>query len=205
MSFISKFSKRLPWVFTSAGLILAGVFTFVYLSSRPLKVGPVKSAAAKTTVTVPPVAYAGLPKHIKIPAVGVDAAVEYVGLTPNGTLVAPEGPDNAAWYDAGPHPGQPGNAVIDGHYGWVGGVPAVFDNLFKLNPGDKIYIVDDKGVTITFAVRELNSFTETQIATKVFHSADDKAHLNLITCEGVWNATNQSYSNRLVVFADREI
>jgi len=35
-------------------------------------------------------------------------------------------------------------------------------------------------------------------------SSDAKAHLNLITCEGVWDKVSKSYSKRLVVFTDRE-
>ena len=38
----------------------------------------------------------------------------------------------------------------------------------------------------------------------VFISNDEKLHLNLITCEGIWSKAQQSYSKRLVVFADRE-
>jgi hypothetical protein len=36
----------------------------------------------------------------------------------------------------------------------------------------------------------------------LFLGSNDKAHLNLITCDGVWDVTKKSYSKRLVVFAD---
>jgi len=35
-------------------------------------------------------------------------------------------------------------------------------------------------------------------------SNDGKAHLNLITCAGVWDEVEKSHSSRLVVFADME-
>jgi hypothetical protein len=38
----------------------------------------------------------------------------------------------------------------------------------------------------------------------IFSVKDGKAHLNLITCEGAWDAATQSYSDRLVVFTERE-
>jgi hypothetical protein len=37
----------------------------------------------------------------------------------------------------------------------------------------------------------------------VFASNDGGAHLNLITCAGEWNKGKKSYSERLVVFADK--
>src|SRR3989344_2613905 len=33
---------------------------------------------------------------------------------------------------------------------------------------------------------------------------DGAAHLNLITCEGAWDKVSRTYSQRLVVFTDRE-
>jgi hypothetical protein len=40
-------------------------------------------------------------------------------------------------------------------------------------------------------------------ATAVFISNDGSSHLNLITCDGVWDKQAKQYSKRLVVFADR--
>lgn len=117
-------------------------------------------------------------------------------------MSAPEGPSNAAWWNAGTVPGQIGSAVIDGHFGWKNGIPAVFDRLDVLKIGDLIYVDDSEGHTTTFVVHGLKLYGQNSPAPEVFHSSDGKAHLNLITCEGLWNATDKNYSNRLVVFAD---
>ncbi len=119
-------------------------------------------------------------------------------------MAVPKGPNDVAWFDLGPRPGDIGSAVVAGHYGWKNNIPAVFDNLYKLHIRDKIYVVDDKGATTTFVVGELGTYTENGNSTNVFDSKDGKSHLNLITCEGIWNAAKKSYSNRLVVYADRE-
>ena len=140
--------------------------------------------------------------RIIIPAIGINSAVELVGLTSSGAVDVPKGPNNAAWFDLGPRPGSVGDAVIVGHYGWKGGIPAVFDNLSKLQKGDNIYIYNDVTTTTIFVVRETRIFGEDDSAVSVFNSSDGKSHLNLITCGGIWNATNHSYSDRLVVFAD---
>lgn len=92
--------------------------------------------------------------------------------------------------------------MIGGHFGIDNGVPRVFYNLDKLKIGDKVSILDDNGKTLTFVVREIRLFNRDADATSVFISNDNKAHLNLITCEGIWNKVNDSYPQRRVVFTD---
>lgn len=146
-----------------------------------------------------------LPSRLTIPRIKVNAAIESVGLTKDGAIGIPKGPTNVAWFNLGPRPGDIGSAVITGHFGvWKGGLPTVFNNLYKLRKGDKIYIKDKKGTTITFVVRELVTYGENENAPDVFTSNDGKAHLNLITCQGIWNKKRKSYSERLVVFTDAE-
>jgi len=147
----------------------------------------------------------GLPVRLKIPVINIDAAVEHVGLTPNGEMGAPKGPIEVAWFDLGPRPGENGSAVIAGHYGqWKNGEGSVFDDLNKLKRGDILYVEDDTGATTIFIVRESRNYEPNADASDVFNLNDGKPHLNLITCEGVWDAVSKSYSQRLVVFTDKE-
>ncbi len=147
----------------------------------------------------------GLPVRLRIPTIGVDTAIEDAVITPDGKMDVPNNSLNVAWFSPGPHPGQEGSAVIGGHFGIKGGIPFVFYNLNKLKSGDTIYVVDDRGSTITFIVRSTKSFDRNADATTVFTSQDGVAHLNLITCEGVWNQVNGTYPERLVVFTDKEV
>lgn len=147
----------------------------------------------------------GFPARIKIPAIGVDTTVEQTGITPDGAMDVPKGPTTVSWFNLGPKPGDTGSAVISGHYGWKNSIPAVFDDLYKLKKGDKIYIEDGSGKTSIFIVRELRRYGENDRAAEVFSSDDGKSHLNLVTCEGIWNKDSKSYSKRLVVFTDKEV
>lgn len=160
-----------------------------------------KSLSPDVTTTTADV---GLPLRLKIPKIKVDAAVDHIGLTPDGAMGVPTIPRNVAWFDLGPRPGEVGSAAIAGHVNWYNGAKAVFVNLSKLKKGDKIIITDDRGVTTTFVVRRLRTYNYNEDAPDVFSSEDGKAHLNLITCIGVWNKKLKSYSKRLVVFADKE-
>lgn len=145
-----------------------------------------------------------LPVRLKIPEIGIDSTVEYVGFTSDGAMDVPKIPADVAWFNLGPRPGENGSAVISGHFGWKDNIPAVFDNLHKLQKGDKVYIEGGGEVTTIFVVREVRTYGENEDASDVFVSNDGKSHLNLITCEGVWDKAKESYSKRLVVFTDKE-
>lgn len=143
--------------------------------------------------------------RLKIPKIKIDAAVEYVGMTPEGAMDVPKFPEDVAWFELGPRPGEIGSAVIAGHFGrWKSGEGSVFDDLNQLKPGDRLSFEDGKGSVTGFVVRELRTLGKNDEASSVFDSGDGKAHLNLITCEGVYNKASKSYPERLVVFTDRE-
>jgi len=163
------------------------------------------SATAITTTTAstasaPPIV--GIPVRLIIPAINIDTAIAPTGLGADGAMGVPVGPTSTTWFDLGPRPGEIGSAVIAGHEGWKDGIFAIFDELHELQPGDKVYVVDDQGATTTFVVRTSELYGQDASAASVFNSSDGLAHLNLITCDGTWNATEKSYSNRLVVFTD---
>lgn len=207
LSFLTGCGRRQDKYFLSKQTRLIGCFvSFVFLTILILDFIPKSSVLNnlapffKNTF----VSSVGLPVRLKITKINVNAAVEFVGLTADGIMGAPKSPTNVAWFNLGPRPGEKGSAVISGHYGWKDGISAVFDNLKKLKPGDKLLIKDEKGVNLTFVVREVRVFGEKEDASTIFYSNDEKAHLNLITCGGIWDKAKKSYSERTVVFTDKE-
>lgn len=164
-------------------------------------------ARVKTTNDTPTPAVQeniGLPTRISIPSIKMNAAIDLVGLLPNGAMGVPKIPRNVAWFKLGPRPGEIGSATISGHVNWWNGATAAFAKINKLKSGDKIKVQDDKGVTYTFIVSGSKSYSAAADATAVFFSTDGKAHLNLITCAGVWDKRTKQYTKRLVIFADKE-
>jgi LPXTG-site transpeptidase (sortase) family protein len=182
----------------SIALILRVTFENQYQSSLTHKAVSVVAPKQQQKVSI------GLPVRLKISGLSIDASIASAGLTADGTMDIPKDPDNVAWYNLGPRPGEVGSAVIAGHYGWENGHGSIFNNLHTLVKGDKISIDDEKGVKTTFVVRENRLYDPNAEASSVFRSRDGKSHLNLVTCEGVWDQAKQSYSNRLVVFTDKE-
>lgn len=188
--------KRVLFAIGIVGILLSLLIIFVWPLRVPLPIN-LASLLGQTN--------SSQPVRLKIPNINVNATIEQVNLTSSGAVGVPKGIANVGWFNLGPRPGEKGNSIIVGHYGWYkNGTPAVFNNINKLKPGDKIYVQDGKGATITFVVRELKTFDSSEDASGVFSLDDGKAHLNLITCEGIWDKTQKTYSNRLVVFTDKE-
>ncbi|MDP3882437.1 MAG: class F sortase [Candidatus Staskawiczbacteria bacterium] len=143
--------------------------------------------------------------RLKIPTINVDALIEPMGVTQDGAMEAPSSAQYVGWYAFGPRPGENGSAVLAGHYGrWKSGDVSVFDNLHTLKPGDKLYVQDKDGITITFIVRQLRTYDKNDDTSEIFISDDGVSHLNIITCAGVYNETLKTYSDRLVVFTDKQ-
>lgn len=159
---------------------------------------------AQTVVVPQRTVNPGVPIRLTIPQIKVHAVLDQIGLTGDGILGVPNRLTHAGWFSLGVMPGEIGTAIIDGHYGWKKGTPAVFNHLSELVKGDRISVQDARGRKIFFVVRELKRFDPNADADAVFQSADEASHLNLITCEGIWNPVTRQYSKRLVVFADKE-
>jgi len=146
----------------------------------------------------------GIPIRIKIDSLDIDASLESVGLTSEGAIEVPKELIDAAWYNLGPRPGEVGVSIIDGHSGWKNGTQSVFDNLYRIEKGDRIYIEDEKGTITTFIVQDFKIYNVKDDVSTIFSSSDDKAHLNLITCV-IGQSVNQTiFNDRFIVFADME-
>jgi LPXTG-site transpeptidase (sortase) family protein len=139
------------------------------------------------------------PSRLIIPKLGVDTNIIQMGLTATGNMEAPATNKATGWYKYGARPGNVGSAVIDGHLGLSN--EAVFGKLNQLAVGDAISVLDDQGSTISFIVKRTAAYEKDSDATDIFTSQAG-SHLNLITCNGDWEARHATYSKRLVVFSD---
>ena len=195
--------KLLIVIFT--GLALYTALLFYFISKDSIQSGSASLATSDSALlTEQEQIRSGLPIRLKIPKINVDSMVEYVGLTTDGAMDVPKKREDVGWFELGPRPGEDGTAVIAGHYGQKNKKASAFDNLYKLRPGDKIYIEDDKGATVSFIVSKTRRYDPKADATDAFGTNTGPSHLNLITCEGEWDEVSKSYPTRLVVFTDKE-
>lgn len=145
-----------------------------------------------------------LPVRLVIPAINVDAEIQYVGLAPNdtGEMDVPSNFTDVGWYKYGTRPGMRGSAVIAGHYNGKETPEAVFYNLHTLNVGDEIVIMSAERIEDIFHVVKVESYDYDASTAEVFVSTDGKKRLNLITCSGAWLPEMNLYNKRTVVFTE---
>lgn len=147
---------------------------------------------------------AELPVRLIIPAIGVDAEVQYVGLASDGTgeMEVPSNFTDVGWYQDGVRPGMRGSAVIAGHFNGKGVPQAVFYDLDTLRIGDEVAIMSAERVEDVFRVVKIETYEHDDPTTDVFLSSDGKVKLNLITCGGEWLPREDLYEKRTVVFTE---
>lgn len=164
-------------------------------ATSPLR--PLPHRAPPPTPTPTPSGPSLVPVRLVVPAAQVNAAVETVGLT-QGAIGVPSQAMDAAWYDGSVAPGQPGNAILDGHVDWWTG-PGVFGHLAQVRVGDQVQLVRTDGSQVTFAVTGQQIFGANDQVPATMLAKTGPATLSLITCTGSWDGSE--YSERLVINA----
>lgn len=154
-----------------------------------------ETLAAAQAIAAP----AAAPQRLLVPAIGVNASVEPLGLDSQGRMATPSRAENVGWYSPGTTPGDVGNAVIDGHLDWTTG-PAVFWKLGRLRHGDEITITRADGSRAAFAVQS-TSVMPYDASTDSLFTRSGPPSLTLITCSGSWDRHRGTYLQRLVVRA----
>jgi LPXTG-site transpeptidase (sortase) family protein len=187
-----------------AGLVLGASPAAAPAAQATIKASTAVAAANPTVVSSPaPLQLATMAVResgwrLVIPRIGVDAPIAPVGRDRNGAMASPASLDGVGWFNRGPAPGQPGDAVIDGHYGVE--QPAVFRKLHFLRPGDEVDVVWPDGHTTYFQVTSLQRVPADSHPTGLFSRAGPSS-LSLITCAGAWLPARATYSERLIVTA----
>jgi LPXTG-site transpeptidase (sortase) family protein len=162
-------------------------------------VNPPKSSTA-TSVTETAVG-----PRLSIPAIGVNAPIDSVGIAADGTMDVPYHLANVGWYQFGTKIGDVGSAVLAGHVDNRLALPAVFAHLKNLKVGDDIYIKDASGTKLHFTVTDVSDYSVTTAPVEaIFHDTSGQRLIKLITCERTptpAGAFENSYDNRIVVTA----
>jgi sortase (surface protein transpeptidase) len=185
-------------------LVLALVACGEAPSPRPAAPAPVPAPSAhpptSITVTTALARAAAPPVRIRIPAIGVSAAVVRLGLNRDGTLQVPTDFGVTGWFTGGPAPGETGPAVITGHIDSRRG-PAVFYRLNELRRGDRVAVERADGTTVQFAVEGSAQYPKQAFPTEAVFGPSPDPLLRLITCGGSFDRSRRSYRDNVVVTA----
>ncbi len=139
------------------------------------------------------------PVRLVIPSIRLDARIEARGLDGKRNLDTARDFRDVAWYDLGPAPGQPGNAVMNGHVNWWTG-NAVFTYLARVRVGDRVEVIRADGTAVWFRITGKRVVAANARIASLFAPRPTPT-LTLITCTGTWDPMTQSDTNRLLVSA----
>lgn len=139
------------------------------------------------------------PVRLVIPRIGLDASIESRGLDSQNNLDTAADFEHVAWYDRGPAPGQPGNALINGHVNWWTG-DAVFTHLKSIGIGDEVRVYRSDGTALTFRVSG-RQIVDASARVAWLFAPSRSATVTLITCAGVWDPLTFTNTKRLLVTA----
>ncbi|CAN5613993.1 hypothetical protein BH23CHL2_BH23CHL2_17950 [soil metagenome] len=139
------------------------------------------------------------PVVLRIPKIGVDAAIVHVGTTSSGAMEAPSRYLDVGWWSPGAQPGERGRAVLAGHVDSPWG-PSVFINLDELVLGDEI-IVGNGESELRYIVRGSAVYRTDAAPVEQIFGPSVERELVLITCGGWFDRRTASYLHRRVIFA----
>lgn len=142
------------------------------------------------------------PVSMSVPALGLDEELIDLGIADDGTAEVPSDYDRVGWFTGGGRPGARGPTVLMGHVDSTDG-PAVFYELRELGPGDVVELTVADGSTARYEVTGTSQVAKGEFPTAAVFGATASDVLRLITCTGEFDRGARSYTDNLVVTAER--
>lgn len=146
---------------------------------------------------------AARPVRVVIGSLGVDAPVESVDVDGDGLLQPPslKDPKTVGWYRRSPTPGENGNAVLVGHVDTEASGPAVFYELGRVKPGERVEVRREDGSSAVFRVDSVRLFPKSGFPAALVYGPTPDARLQLVTCGGTFDRRRGGYLGNTVVTA----
>lgn len=167
--------------------------------------GVVSGAVAVRSARIDDVARDGdtvVPVRLELPQVGIDAAIDAVGVDPDGTMTVPEQVSRVGWYRYGPAPGDDvGSAVIAGHVDSHELGPGAFFPLSRVEPGAEITVTLSDGSTVVYDVTGRERIDKEALPTDDIFRRSGPGVLTLVTCGGAFDSDRFHYEDNIVVVA----
>lgn len=187
---------------------------------------PARAAAPRTAVPAPsatpeptPEPYDGELVAMRIPALGVDAAVERVGINrERNELDVPSDPLNVAWYHKYGKPGIDADTLYSAHRDYWPNIKGPFFALTELGDGDEVILVMEDGREYVYEVFFQRRYLTDDVPMRDLiyaYEAEDpellrpagEEWITLITCGGEFVVTAERgsgiYLHRDIVIARR--
>ncbi|MCZ2817117.1 class F sortase [Modestobacter sp. VKM Ac-2984] len=167
-------------------------------SPPALDLPPVTTRDAAPTVAAPVAA----PVRLSLPARGVDAPLDPVGVSPDGQMELPEDVDRVGWYRFGPVPGDDGSAVLAGHVDDREQGLGALAPLRSTEVGDVVVVTGANGAETRWQVVSRELITKQVLPLDTIFGRDGPPRLVLVTCGGPFIPELRSYRDNVVVVAE---
>ncbi|WP_353648610.1 class F sortase [Nakamurella sp. A5-74] len=142
------------------------------------------------------------PVSLRVDSIGVSEPIITLGLTDQGAAEVPTDYARAGWFSGGGRPGTIGPTVILGHVDSKTG-PAVFFRLRELQVGAEVRLGLADGSNATYAITAVDSYSKDDFPTFAVYGATPRDVVRLVTCGGEFDRAAGSYTDNIVVTADR--
>ncbi len=113
---------------------------------------PEATATATATTAPEPTPYDGTPVIMRIPALGVEAPIEAIGLVAGRNQLDVPAPRNVGWYDIYDKPGFGTSSLYSAHKDYHPDIRGPFHALTDIEEGDRIVVVMDDGREYVYEV-----------------------------------------------------
>lgn len=149
--------------------------------------------------------FSEIPVRLAIKTINVNAPIVALGLTNTGAMAAPNNNTDIGWYNKSAKAGETAYAMLlDGHKG-VAGDWGVLRRLGDVARNDEITVTTEKGKVLTYQVRETETKAQNDVDMEraLMPYKNGSQSLTIITCEGTYSKTQDTYDKRIVVYAER--
>jgi LPXTG-site transpeptidase (sortase) family protein len=147
-----------------------------------------------------------MPIALRIDAIELDAEIEQQQIE-NGVMQNPSGPFVVAWYrETGRLGEKQNNVVLAGHLDYWDVGPAIFYDLWKLEPGNKIDVTGKNGAVFVYKVEWVKDYKIADLDTVTIQEIigpTNNESATLITCGGSFDYDSGEYESRVVVRTSR--
>lgn len=142
------------------------------------------------------------PVRPAVPALGVDAAVEPVGVRDDGQMAIPDEVDRVGWYRFGPAPGDGGSAVLAGHVDDRDQGLGELAPLRAADAGAEVEVTDAAGTATRWHVVSREQIDKQALPLDRLFAREGPPRLVLVTCGGEFLPEYGSYESNVVVVAE---
>lgn len=140
------------------------------------------------------------PTRVRVPALGLDAAVRPVGVGGERQMRLPADPRVLGWYRFGAAPGDRGSVVLAGHVDSRRFGVGPLADLQAIGVGDRVEVAVGAAGIRSYRVDSIERFDRRALPAEVFGRTGPE-RLRLVTCTGPYLPEAGGYQQNLVVTA----